>query len=124
MKANWELIQHVINKMKCKFGAQLIFFENDALTRKLPYCCYLEMSGTAPGKLRLYCLWLSESVVVLLNGDQRTNLNINKCPKCFAHFDFARKADQGFSMAIDEGRVRIDEETKTLIMGEDFKILL
>lgn len=43
------------------------------------------------GNLRLYCVWLSETVVVLANGGLKTAQTIQNCPDLWPHFTFAKK---------------------------------
>lgn len=124
VKADWKSLQGFLRLIKEKHGAQSTYFDNDRSTEKLPYCCFIEMGKSDPHGIRIYCLRISDTILLVLNGDQRTELHIEDCPNCYTHFEFAKKLDGIFDQAIREGKIRIDVETKTLIKREDFQILL
>jgi|VirMetMinimDraft_7_1064189.scaffolds.fasta_scaffold18294_2 hypothetical protein len=41
--------------------------------------------------LRLYCMWISESIIILFNGAIKTKNTAQDCPNVKPHFDLANK---------------------------------
>lgn len=41
--------------------------------------------------LRLYCMWISESIIILFNGAIKTQNKAQDCPNVKPHFDLANK---------------------------------
>jgi hypothetical protein len=41
--------------------------------------------------LRLYCMWISESIIILFNGAIKTQNTAQACPNVKPHFDLANK---------------------------------
>ncbi|MEN9458527.1 MAG: hypothetical protein RL135_1105 [Bacteroidota bacterium] len=50
--------------------------------------------------IRLYCVRLTNNLVILLNGDVKTHLKPKQCPNVRKHFDFAIR----FSTLIDKAK--------------------
>lgn len=46
--------------------------------------------------LRLYCIKVTEEVVILLNGDMKLEKDPAKCPNCQLHFEFANDVAKAF----------------------------
>ncbi len=58
-------------------GALERYFRNESRAKAL-----LVVSS----KLRLYCIRLSDSILILGNGDRKTAKKVQNCPNCFPHF--------------------------------------
>ena len=71
--------------------------------------------------LRLYCLRLSESVVILFNGDRKTAKKAQDCPNCAKYFGFAQRFAKVIDTAIREKD--IIPVRKKLIFDNDFDII-
>lgn len=48
-----------------------------------------EIENSPDYGIRLYCIRLTNNLVILLNGDVKTHLNPKQCPNVRKHFDFA-----------------------------------
>jgi len=72
--------------------------------------------------LRLYCIWLSKSVVILLNGDIKTTDKAQDCPNVSSHFRLANKVAQKIDEAIVNGELQLDD--KELIFDEEYCLYL
>jgi hypothetical protein len=123
-KRELEEISRFIEMIGKKYGAEPRQFRTEDAAEALPLYSYFESENTDNYGLRLYCIRLSPSVVILLNGDRKTALKVNDCKKCFRHFDLARKLSRKINEAILEGYIIVDEENKELIIEADFEIIL
>ncbi|MBZ5857604.1 hypothetical protein [Flavihumibacter profundi] len=103
---NWWL-----SRIGTLYGAQDHFFKREGYAERLPPPTYrfVESDGESDFGLRLYCLVLSEQVVILLNGGRKTAQRVQDCPNCFPHFNFANK----LSDAIYEARQQENSEYST-----------
>src|SRR5688500_17022902 len=86
-------INRFIQQIGEEYGAEDQFFKRERYAERLPPPNYrfIDSDGETDFGLRLYCLKLSESVVILLNGDRKTAQKIQDCPNCYPHFLFANK---------------------------------
>lgn len=69
------------------------------------------------GKLRLYCIRLSDNIVILCNGDEKTANEAQKCPNVFPKFRLARSIAIQIDKHFSDKSLRI--EGKELIGYED-----
>ena len=60
--------------------------------------------------VRLYCIRVNEGLVILLNGDIKTEEDPNKCPNVKHHFNRARKIGTVLNREIAERTIKIKEE--------------
>ena len=79
-----------------EYGAKSNFFRDERKAEALPleFFQYVGPDDESPGNqfgLRLYCLRITESIVILLNGDLKTTQKVDECPKCRIHFQRANK---------------------------------
>lgn len=117
-------INRYIEEIGEKTGAFPGQFKNEDAAERLPppYHQYLPSGDVNDYGLRLYCIRLSPSIVILLNGDRKTALKVKDCENCFPHFDRARKLAVKITKAIEDGFMELDEENKELIIDEDFEL--
>lgn len=108
-------INQFIKKIGKKYGAQERFFKREGFAERLPPATYrfIDSDGETDFGLRLYCIRISNEIVILLNGGRKTTKSIKNCPECKPHFDFANKV----SDAIYQARMNEEIEIK------DFDIL-
>ncbi len=90
--ADLELIYGVIVEMGIK-KARKFFFRHEGNADALPNNVPLEIidANEADFGLRLYCIRISDDIVILLNGDIKTARDPNDCPNVGGHFKRARK---------------------------------
>jgi len=83
------------------------------------YFRYEEQAGALPNRvpdeivklnetdqgIRLYCIRLSDNVLILLNGDIKTTQNPEYCPNVRKHFRFAKKLARFLTTYINEERI-------------------
>lgn len=58
--------------------------------------------------LRLYCLRLSEKIVILFNGANKTYKKAIQCPNCQPFFEKANQMSKAIDEAIYIGKIRLD----------------
>ncbi len=103
------------------YGAQDRYFTREGFAERLPGPThrFIDSDGESDFGLRLYCIRISDKIVILLNGDRKTTQSIRDCPNCKQHFDFANKLSDaiydaqtknkiefmGFGISMDEDLV-------------------
>jgi len=104
-------INRFIETIGKKHGAQERFFKREGYAERLPPATYhfIDSDGETDFGLRLYCVRISEEVVILLNGDRKTTQSIKDCPNCKPHFDFANKIADAVYYARQKDEIEIDE---------------
>ena len=117
-------VNRYIEKIGTVYGARPSQFRDEDAAEGLPppYHQFLETDSPDDDGLRLYCIRLSVSVVILLNGDRKTALKVKDCPKCFPHFDKARKLAKKINQAIIDKAIEIDEENRDILIEDDFEL--
>lgn len=108
------------------YGALPKHFKKEDAAERLPPPYHVFISSDAPDDfgLRLYCIRLSRSIVILLNGDRKTALKVQDCRKCYRHFDFARRLSRKIDQAIQEGVLEVDNKRKEIILEDDFLLTI
>ena len=74
-----------------------------------------EVTIQAYSKLRLYCILVSESNVILCNGGVKTTDRAQDCPNVKPHFEFARK----LANKINKERSSLNISFKKMDIGEE-----
>ncbi|MDF2456213.1 MAG: hypothetical protein K0R51_2206 [Cytophagaceae bacterium] len=102
------------------YGAHETQFRHERSAHALPPKYHI--IETIPGKfgLRLYCIRLSPNVVILLNGDMKTDHDPEICPNCRKHFNLANKIANKIDEAIIEKSLRVIGNE--LEMDDDFEL--
>lgn len=115
-------INRYIEQIGTQFGAKPRHFRAEDAAEGLPPS-YHEFIGTQANDygLRLYCIRLSETIVILLNGDRKTAQKVQNCVNCYKHFELARKLSQKINHAIIDGDIILDHDNMDIIM-EDFTL--
>lgn len=115
-----EIYQYIQNIGE-KFGALPHHFRAEDAAEALPpsYHQFIETDDANDFGIRLYCIRLSRSVVILLNGDRKTTQKVKDCKNCFPHFDRARRIAKKLNQLILDGLLKIDEATKTIDFEDD-----
>lgn len=115
-------ILQFINEIGEKHGAHKGHFKHERSAEALPPPYYIQPGKPNKYGLRLYCIRLSDEIVILLNGDLKTNNNPEECPNCRKHFRFANTLARKLDEAIRDKDVILN--SKHLDMDEDFEIEL
>jgi len=119
-------INRYIQVIGQKKGAHENQFKKEDAAERLPppYHHFIESDDPDDYGLRLYCIRLSPFIVILLNGDRKTNLKALLCGNCKPHFVKAVALAKKLTEAILNGDIEIDEEEKEIIIDEDFELTL
>ncbi len=121
-KPELQKIITLISEIGNNHGALIEFFRNERAAEALPqpWYHYLEVNdeGNDEYGLRLYCLRLTEEVVLLLNGDMKTTFKADDCPNCGKHFRFANQVARAINRDIEDGTLSI--YGKEIEMDDDY----
>lgn len=109
-----------IEKMRKDLGARRIFFRDEEGANALPPKRGVLEQFTPTfmefAQLRLYCVRISDQIVILLNGGIKSSAKVQDSPDCIAHFRFAVRFCKVMDEQIREGFIII--KGKTLEMEE------
>jgi hypothetical protein len=89
-------------------GAIYDFFRFEEEASALPPKAKFATQTLPVGNLRLYCVWLSEAVVVLANGGLKTAQTVQECPDLWPHFTFAKKMAKQLTNLLSTGELVIN----------------
>ena len=95
-------------------------FENDAAALPPPARIMAEL-GNSYCQLRLYCIRLSDEIVILANGGRKTSQTVQNSPELMAYFRFANKMAQQLIELIQSGELVLDG--KLIVVLEAFELL-
>lgn len=117
-----EIIQYIL-EIGNIHGAKTAHFRHERAAEALPpeYHKFLGSEENQYG-LRLYCIRLTNSAVILLNGDMKTNLYPDKCDNCKKHFELANKLSKKIDEAIVNKEIFINDQE--IEFTDDFEINL
>jgi len=116
---NW--LFTVIEKMGLS-GAKPYYFKNEGefeYIPKIPTEVVLAADSEDYG-LRLYCIYLSSRIVILLNGGIKTRLNPLDCLNVSVHFKRCKQLALKIKKGIQDGYIVLDNTN--LIIDESFYI--
>jgi len=90
--------------------------ENTAFALPPPYKAIIKsVSIEADTKLRLYCVLVSEEIVILCNGGWKTENRAQDCPNVSTHFRFAEK----LARYINQNRLDLLDSDEGMLVGEE-----
>lgn len=117
-------INRYIEQIGKFYGAYGQHFRHEGAAEGLPppYHEFLESENEQDFGLRLYCIRLSPSIVILLNGDRKTTLKAQNCDNCRKHFSLAQQVAKVINQAIADGYIEINEAEKEIDIEEDFDL--
>lgn len=104
------------------YGAQDRYFKREGHAERLPPPThrFVESDGETDFGLRLYCIRISDEIVILLNGDRKTAQRLKDCPNCKPHFDFANTISDLIFEARKNGFMEIDGFD--ILIDDDFEL--
>ncbi|MBI2284191.1 MAG: hypothetical protein HYU71_10815 [Bacteroidetes bacterium] len=117
-------INRYIEKIGNEYGAYPEHFRHEEAAEALPpgYHTFIETDNYNDYGLRLYCIRLCPSVVILLNGDRKVNQKAQRCPNCRPHFEKASIISKAINRAIVDGYMRVVDEKMELEIDGDFEL--
>jgi hypothetical protein len=94
-------------------GAQASLFRFEEAANALPPPVkeadkLLDIQVPTDSELRLYCMRITDEVVILINGEVKTENNALSCPNVKSYFRFAQSVAKAVDKLINEGSIRID----------------
>jgi hypothetical protein len=105
-----QIIYNVIDQIR-KRGAKQYFFKHEGPANALPIVTdAIKTANKVDFGLRLYCIRLSDNVLILLNGDVKTTLHPEKCENVKVHFRNAYKIAQKLDKLLIAGEVNFQYE--------------
>ena len=80
-----------------KYGAKINFFRHEASAQALPPPMSKMIQEVMVNDLRLYCVCVSEQIVILGNGGLKTAQKVQDSPDVLPHFRFANAMSKQIS---------------------------
>lgn len=117
-------INRYIEQIGEHFGAYPVHFrkEDDAEGLPPPYHDFIGTDMPNDYGLRLYCIRLTPSIVILLNGDRKSARKVQQCGNCYKHFNLARRLSRQITSALVDGFITINEVNRIIEQDEDFEL--
>ena len=113
-KIDFDTIMAWLEKMGNDLGAHRIFFRDEEGANALPPRKGILERYTPAfvefAQLRLYCVRVSDQIVILLNGGIKTSEKVQDSPDCIAHFRLAVQFCKLLDEQIREGSIKIREK--------------
>lgn len=110
-----ELMNLIVLAIGGKYGARDEFFRHERQAQALPPRPGLREITIVPNfPLRLYCLKLSDSCVVLFNGGEKTSATSQEGETSMAFYEANRVAGS-ILKAIQDRTIKLDENQKSII---------
>ena len=113
-KRDFDTIMAWLEKMGNDLGARRVFFRDEEGANALPPRKGILEQYTPAfvefAQLRLYCVRVSDQIVILLNGGIKTSEKVQDSPDCIAHFRFAVQFCKLLDEQIREGSIKIREK--------------
>jgi hypothetical protein len=114
-------IERMLTNLGEKYGAEEDEFRNEGTAVALPpnYYRFYDSDGSTDYGLRLYCIWVNEEIVILLNGDRKTVQNPRHCPNVSTYHEMANKIGDAFFDSLNiHNEIEIDG--MDLLFEDDF----
>lgn len=99
----------ILNDILDNTGAKENMFRREGIAEAIPNAKYryMDSDGETHFGQRLYCIRVSDEVLILLNGCSKTSQNPLHCKNCSQPYEFAQEFAQSF---YDSYRVKKDIE--------------
>jgi len=112
-----------IYKLGEDVGALRHYFRPEKRADALPPPAkFIEIDYTE--NLRLYCMRISKSIVILFNGGIKTTNTAQQCPNVRPCFNLANKLAHAIDELIYEKYIKVDDDKQALIIEEGIDIIL
>lgn len=117
-----ELLRFIQN-IGQKYGAAAEHFKKEDNAERLPPP-YYHISTEAPNDygLRLYCIRLTNKIVILLNGDKKTAQKTQNCKNCKKHFMIAKRISKSIDNAISDNYIEL--KNFEIQIEDDFELTI
>jgi len=133
-------LHHIMSWLRVigdNIGAYPDYFRNESETadtsalppigndREPTYVEFNEETGqdeNASNDLRLYCMRISENVVVLFNGDVKTAEKAQECDNVKHHFRLANKITNSIDIALISKEIDWNTDNTDIIFDDDFEL--
>ncbi|MCH8318555.1 MAG: hypothetical protein IIA88_08670 [Bacteroidetes bacterium] len=106
-KVDLDEIFYNINDIGENRGAEQKYFRHEGKAEALP-------PKGVQSKLRLYCIWLTDSIVILANGGVKSSQTAQDSRDLSMKFHFANKVANEVNKCIAEGLIRINRNSSSL----------
>jgi hypothetical protein len=91
-----------------KYGAKMPFFRHEASAHALPPPMSMMIREVIVNDLRLYCLRISDEIVILANGGIKKSQKVQDSPELISHFRFANVMSKQIDELIKEREIRFN----------------
>ncbi len=118
-----DLLAWIVERMGGMHGAKPKFFRFEGKADALPPPSHF-LDVEYEHNLRLYCMRLSDHVVILFNGGVKTADKAQKCPVVAPHFHMAQKLCKAIQEAIKNKEIALMNEETELSIPEGFEMIL
>lgn len=98
-----------LNEIGDKYAADIEFFRAEREAMALPPPAEIMKDDNRVDAIRLYCYWVSETIVILFNGGVKTERDPLHCPNVKSHFHNAVR----WSKQLKDIGVKFREKTIT-----------
>jgi len=104
-------------------GANTTYFRHERRANALPPPTkFIEIDYLE--HLRLYCMLISNSVVILFNGGIKTAAKAQDCPTVGPHFRLANQLAKAIDELIVDKLIWVDDKTQRLVIEDGIEIIL
>lgn len=118
-----DLLAWIVERMGSMHGARQRYFRHEGKADGLPPPSYF-LDVAYEHNLRLYCMRLSDHVVILFSGGVKTADTAQDCPVVAPHFRLAQKLCMAIQEAIRNRDISLINEETELHIPEGFEIIL
>ena len=98
------------------------FFKQENTASRFYETGFIEIEDQKGMGLRLYCYPISNEIVVIFNGCEKTALKAQECPNCSMHFYNANIVSRKIIGALASKQIAISEDKYYLEIEEDFSL--
>ncbi len=109
-----------LEQLGTHIGARADYFRPERQAHALPPP-YRKLRKAQHEHLRLYCMRLSDQVVILFNGGVKTAETAQQCPNVKPHFDLANRLAEAIDEAIKDREIEFSAEGDRLEFDDDLE---
>jgi hypothetical protein len=116
------VIENIVTKWGIPNGIDYGYIKDEDNAHRFVLPLEVQTKANSLFGLRLYCVVLSPTILILLNGDTKTAKWVRDCKRCEPHFDFANKVSQAIERDRTKGLIDIEEDG--LYFEEDYTLYI